>query len=156
MLHVRPVSGHRQDCSHRSLSGEWLLGFTCNGDKITFAPNEANQVLRPSLNGVAAFERLVGGGWLGLVKTEGTYKVMAKGERRESGGNKQSNTQVLQLQFSVERSTMGPVPLPLPPSSTEEVLLLDETLCVVRTSPANYAIWVRPSMQVTQKGEQEY
>ncbi|KAL3929159.1 MAG: hypothetical protein SGPRY_002079, partial [Prymnesium sp.] len=131
---------------HQALRGEWLLGLTCFGERLDFAPLEACQTLRPSpdLASRGSFERLTRGALAGLIRSEGTF------EARSYAGVSGS---VLSVRFEPTRSSLGPLPLPTLPATEEDVLLLDDTMCVLRSPNDGFAIWVRPSMQAPPVGD---
>lgn len=118
------------------LCGEWLLGFTTAGRSISFAPDEATQMLERD----GKYERLAPGVPVGLVRTVGTYAV---DEAAPS-----SKLSAPCLRFEVDSASLGPLPLPtLGRGGEERVVLLDPLMCVTQPGAGEgFSIWVRPSM----------
>ena len=109
--------------------------MTLSGKSVKFAPAEATQLLGAD----GAFERLTPSGGLGLVKSVGSFSIRDEARPRE-----------LRLDLSIDKCTLGPLPLPTMGRSADEmVLLLDPTLCItqpVGAGPSELSVWVRPSM----------
>ncbi|KAL1518921.1 hypothetical protein AB1Y20_003193 [Prymnesium parvum] len=136
--------------AQQSLRGEWLLGLSCKEGKLDFAPLEANQQLFSSVDapGSGSFERLARGALPALVRSAGTIQVCWSGGNAAAASSTQDEPkQGLRVRLATQSASLGPVPLPSPPPTDEEIVLLDGTICVTYAPSVGYMVWARPSMQ---------
>jgi len=125
------------------LRGEWLLGLTCSGSSIAFAPSDAS--LHMAADGT--YESLTPRP-IGLVKASGTFVL--RGAASASGGA------LSELSLALEPSAcfLGPLPLPtIGQGDALAVRLLDTLMCVTQTAGGAYAVYVRPSMRAPAEDE---
>ena len=145
------LSGDGATAGVGCLRGEWLLGLTAAGGKLDFA----NQVLRREGEGAGGtYERRVRGAFPTLTSVAGSFEARCRAADADATSAEAEGG--MSVRLTPTQASIGPLPLPTPPPSLEEVLLLDETLCVLQPTPAEFTVWVRPSMASGADDDGEY